>query len=222
MDVFFCCTCSSPVQIFSVQFWHPSHPCFQEDLNVPLRLAAVPLGPICFACVYWIPDCWWKTPPPHHHHPMTRGYLLLCTQTVPKLDVLHLQALCWPVSLWHDHHVTFTQTAHGGGVTLDPWQPCCAFTSDSESAAGWCVQRTGTRLDNSSVCYTTCVDRGLHNEHMQTVQTHLNWLCWINFSFSSSRRAAWTCAAFQWWGCLHWDPQSLQQLQRHHQCGRRR
>lgn len=34
------------------------------------------------------------------------------------------------------------------------------------------------------------------------------------------RRPAWSCAAFQWWGCLHWDPQSLQQLQWRHKCSR--
>lgn len=81
------------------------------------------------------------------------------------------------------------------------------------------------RLDNCSVCYSTCVELGLHNGLTKTCCTALMlfiwWGWWIIFvSVFFSRRAAWTCAAFQWWGRLHWDPQSLQQLQWHHQCSR--
>lgn len=122
--------------------------------------------PICFACVYWTPDC---SPPPPPTYPMTRGDLLLCTRAVPKLDVF-ISCICRLCVDPCPSDLTIMSRLPRQHM----WEGYCTFTYDDESATRWCVQRTWNRLDNSSVCYTTCVDCGLHNEHMQTVQTHSN------------------------------------------------
>lgn len=116
-----------------------------------------------------------------------------------------------------------SQHKRGLPLNLTTW---CIFIWDNKSTTDRACKRTEDWLDTWCICYSTCVEPGLHNECTPTCCTaliHLTWLDWVIFPVLmcfSSRRAAWTCAAFQWWGCLHWDPQSLQQLQWHRQCSR--
>lgn len=101
------CWCSSPMQILSVQFWH--YP--------TLVLAAMQVGLfVLHVFIGLLTAGEWR---PSTHHPHDTWLLALVYSDCPKtrrVYQLHLQTLRWPVSLWPDHNVTFTQTTHVGGL----------------------------------------------------------------------------------------------------------